>query len=1104
MSRFNQGLQNLSPEKRSLLEARLLQRAVLPARKEATISRRDPAKPARLSFAQEQFWFFDQIHPGTPTYTISEVLRLRGPLNLTALQGSLSELLVRHEGLRTTLGTDLDEPVQTIHPPQPVQLSVVELAGFPESKRFQEACRLANEEARRPFALSTGPLIRFQVARLSEDDWMLAIHLHHSISDGWSVGVMMRELGELYGAFVQGRAARLPELAVQYADFAQWQREWLEATVCKQQLAYWKTKLAGAPECLTLPSDRPRPVTPSFSGGYHSIVVARALADELQALGRQQGATLFMTLLAVFDVLLLRYTGQEDLVIGSPVAGRNLVEVENIVGCFVNMVVLRTDASGNCSFRELLRRARETATSAFANQDAPFEKLVEVLRPARTPSYNPLFQVALILQNAPGEDLQLPGLALSRLPVGTGTSKFDLTLFAWEKSDGLHLGIEFSSDLFDDATILRMLGHLQQLIQGVVADPDCRIRQLPLLTERERHQMLVAWNDEVRRDYLDKECIHELFESQVLSTPEAVAVIDGHRRLTYREVNHRANQVAALLRLSGVGPEVLVGVCLERSAEMVVALLGILKAGGAYVPLDPDYPKDRVTFMLEDTRAAVLLTQRSLERLLPQSDSKVIYIDEIDWAQAGDAPLDTGRDAQSTNVAYVIYTSGSTGRPKGVAIEHRSAVVLIRWAREVFTREELTRVLFSTSICFDLSVYELFVTLGCGGCVVVAQNVLSLPALPAREEVTLINTVPSAMTELVRLKALPPSVQVVNLAGEPLRALLVDQIYALGHVKKVYDLYGPSEDTTYSTFALRLPNAPATIGRPIANTQVYVLDTYLEPVPVGVTGEIHLGGAGLARGYLNRPELTVEKFIPNPFNRASASRLYRTGDLGRYRSDGNLEYLGRADHQVKVRGFRIELGEIESVLCQHPAIRAAVVVAREGESGDKRLVAYLVAPPPAPDSLILQDYLKRKLPEYMVPAFVVYLAELPLTSNGKIDRKALPEPEQQRPQLEAAYVAPQGETEKLLAEIWSRVLHVPQVGRHDNFFELGGHSLLVLRAASRIRQHFSVEIPLAVIFETPTIAALAGKLSDLQVAAIESTELARMLDEVEANPGPAS
>jgi amino acid adenylation domain-containing protein len=1110
MSHLNQGFANLSPEKRALLEARLLKKAVP---KEATILRRDPSKPCRLSFAQEQLWFLDQVLPDTPTYNIAEILRLRGRLELAALERSLSELLARHEGLRTTFAADSNEPFQVIQPPQPVRLSVIDLKDSPEPERLQEACRLANEEARRPFALSTGPLIRFQVIRLYEEDWVLGIHMHHIIADGWSIGVMTSELGELYRAFVQGRAAMLPGLPVQYADFAQWQRGWLEGGACMQHLAYWKEKLADAPELLTLPGDRPRPAALSFRGGYQSFVVPRTLADELQSLGRREGATLFMTLLAVFDVLLLAYTDQEDLVVGSPVAGRNLVEIENIIGFFVNMVVLRTDVSGNPSFRELLRRTRETATNAFAHQEAPFEKLVEALRPARTSSYNPLFQVALILQNAPGEELELPGLALSRLPVGTGTSKFDLTLFASDKADGLHLGIEYSSDLFDDATIRRMLGHLHQLIQGAVANPGCQIRRLPLLTEIERHQLLVGWNDEARRDYRSEDCIHELFEAQVQRTPEVVALIDGQRRFTYRELNRRANQVAVHLRMSGVGPEVLVGVCLERSAEMVIALLGTLKAGGAYVPVDPDYPKDRVAFMLEDTQAAVVLTQRSLVLGLPPSQAQVICIDELKRDQEGEDTPNAGRNANPTNLAYVIYTSGSTGKPKGAMNEHRGVVNRLLWMQEQYQLTAADVVMQKTPFSFDVSVWEFFWPLLAGARLVIAKpgghkDPRYLIELINECRVTTIHFVPPMLRTFLAEPGVEScrSLRQVVCSGEALPFDLQESFFEKLPAA-LHNLYGPTEaavDVTHWTCQRDSPLRIVPIGRPVANTQTYILDARLQPVPIGVPGELHLGGVQVGRGYLHRPELTTEKFIPDPFRREPGARLYKTGDLCRYLADGNIEYLDRLDHQVKIRGFRIELGEIESVLCEHAAVREAAVLARESTPGNKQLVAYLIVNGQTPTVKELREHLKQQVPDYMVPAAFVFLEKLPLTHNGKIDRKALPEPEKQSPELAAAYVAPRNETESMLAEIWLQVLQVERVGIHDNFFELGGHSLLVLRVVSRIRQQFGFDLPLPLVFETPNIAELAVKLSDLQIANSDRDELARLVEEIESDPGKVS
>jgi len=897
-----------------------------------------------LSFAQQRLWLLDQLEPDSAFYNMPQAIRMSGALNAEALRQTLESIVVRHEALRTTFVEVDGRPTQVIPPAPNVAMPIIALNELPEGEREVEVSRLANEEAQRPFDLARGPLMRATLLRLDEEEHVLLLTMHHIVGDGWSYGVFVRELTALYEAFNQGRPSPLPELPIQYVDFAHWQRQWFQGKVLEEQLAYWKQQLGDDLPVLELPTDRPRPAVQTFRGARQSAMLSKSLLEALRTLSRQEGMTVFMTLLAAFQTLLSRYANQDDIVVGSPIANRTRAELEGLIGFFVNTLVLRTDLSGDPSFRQLLGRVREMALRAYAHQDLPFEKLVEELQPERDLSRNPLFQVMFVLQNAPARALKLSGLTLRPLAVDSGTAKFDLTLFMFEGEDGLRARWEYNSDLFDAATITRMLGHFQTLLEGIIANPEQRISELPLLSDAERQQVLVEWN-KTQTAYPRGSSIHELFEAQVERTPDTIAVGFEQEQLSYGELNGRANQLARYLQSRGVGPEVLVGIMMHRSVEMVVGLLGILKAGGAYVPLDSDYPQERLRFMLQDTTPPVLLTQARFLEGLPQSEAEVVCLD-TDWkAIVQERTENLSGAAKAENLAYVIYTSGSTGRPKGVAIEHHSTVALLHWAREIFTPEQLAGVLASTSICFDLSIFELFVPLSWGGTVILAENALHLPTLPAAPRVTLVNTVPSAIAELLRMGGVPASVRTVNLAGEPLQTQLVQQLYEQGTIERVYDLYGPSEDTTYSTFALRSAKGRATIGRPIANTQTYVLDWRLQPAPIGVPGELYIGGEGLARGYLNRPELTAERFIRNPFSKEPAARLYKTGDMVRYLPDGNLEFLGRKDHQVKLRGFRIELGEIEAALNQHPAVEQAVVLAREDVPGDKRLVAYVVQNP---------------------------------------------------------------------------------------------------------------------------------------------------------------
>ena len=1120
MSHSPENKSDLIANRQALLDL-LFQEEELGEASAQKIPRRQSKKPLQLSFAQQRLWFLDQWDPGSSTYNLTTAVRLTGLLNFAALERSLNEILWRHEALRTTFATVDGQPVQVVASPKAFALPVMSLQHLPETEREAEAQRLVKDERSKPFDLIKGSLFRPTLLQLGEDGHILLLTMHHIVSDGWSMGILSWELTVFYKAFSAGHPSPLPELSIQYGDFAEWQREWLQGEVLERQLSYWKRQLEGIPAVSNLPTDRPRPAVQSFRGKTQYLELTKELTEGLKALSRKEGVTLFMTLLAAFRTLLYRYTKQEDIVVGSPIANRNRSEIEGLIGFFVNTLLLRTDCSGNPSFRELLGRVRKTALEAYEHQDLPFEKLVEELQSERSLSYSPLFQVMFVLQNAPSTTLSFEGLSVSPLRVGAERAKFDLTLSIHETPEGLSGALHYNTDLFDDATITRILGHFEIMLEGIVREPKQFISDLPILTEADKHQLLVEWND-TKRGYPKDKCIHELFEEQVERSPDAVAVVFEEQQLTYRELNRRANQLAHYLRKLGMGPDSLVGICVERSVEMVVGILGILKAGGAYVPLDPAYPNERLAFMLGDSQASLLLTQgrlvgerfdnSGLKPVLSEGEGiekgnsrssifdsriQVVCLDR-DWqetAREGDENPESGATAE--NLAYVIYTSGSIGRPKGVAIQHRSTATLVYWAREIFSPEDISGVLASTSICFDLSVFEIFFPLSWGGTVVLAKSALDLPTLQTAWQITLVNTVPSAIAELVRADGLPASVRTVCLAGEPLSTRLVQQIYQQQTIRKVFDLYGPSEDTTYSTFTLRTATGRATIGRPIANTQIYILSPRLGPIPIGVSGELYIGGDGLARGYLNRPELTAEMFIPNPFSAESGARLYKTGDLGRFLPDGNIEFLGRVDNQVKIRGFRIELGEIEFLLCQHPGVREAVVVAREGVHGDKLLVAYLVATSENSSVSELRGFLKAKLPAYMVPSAFVFLDVLPLTPNGKIDRKSLPAPDRHRDGVEQAYVAPRSLTEEILAEIWADVLKLDRVGIHDNFFDLGGHSLKATQVVSRMRKVFHSELPLRHLFEFPTIAELAAVIDSNTIEKLSSEKLDRLLSEVE-------
>ncbi|HEV2148540.1 MAG TPA: amino acid adenylation domain-containing protein, partial [Longimicrobiaceae bacterium] len=1011
-------------------------------------------------------------------YNMPGALRLRGRLHVAALRASLDGLVRRHEALRTVFAEQDGAPVQVIQAAAPVALPVVDLRGVPEAEREPEAERLAAEEALRPFDLARGPLLRSTLVRLGGADHVLLITLHHVVSDGWSMGVLVREVSALYAAYGRGEEPRLPELAVQYADYAVWQRGWLSGEVLEAQIRFWKEKLAGAPPLLGIPTDRPRAAGRSARAASHRFELPAAVSRELRALSRREGATLFMTLLAAWQALLGRYAGQEDVVVGSPIAGRSRRETEGLVGFFVNMLALRTELEGDPSWRELVGRVREGALGAYEHQELPFERLVEELEVERSLAHTPVFQVTFALERSPAQDvLALGDLAVERFGGGGGVGKFDLDLTLEDGGETLAGALVYRAALWDAETVGRLAGHLELLLEAMAADPTRRVAEISLLRDAERVQVLESWNATAAP--YPPACVHELVAAQAARTPCAAAVVFRGETLSYAELESRANRLAHHLRRLGVGPETRVGVCLERTLELVVALLAVLKAGGAYVPLDPAYPRERLGWMQEDAGVALVLTSSALAGVLPTGTRGLA----LDAARAAvDAEPDGAPEpgVLPENLSHVIFTSGSTGRPKGVMIRHSSVVVLLHWLREAVSDEERASVLFSTSINFDVSVAEVFGTLAWGGKLVLVENALELSAL--EEPVVCASMVPTAAAVLLRMGGIPACVRTLNLGGEALPNDLAQALYALGTVEKVGNLYGPTEDTTYSTYSLVERGAERVlVGRPVAGTQAYVLDGEMQPGPVGVVGELYLAGEGLSRGYAGRPELTAERYLPNPFA-APGSRMYRVMDRVRWHSTGELEYLGRTDFQVKVRGFRIELGEIEAALRSHPAVREAAAVVREdasGAPGDRRIVAYVVpVDGAAPAAAEMRVHVKARLPEYMVPSAFVSLETLPLNPNGKLDRRALPAPEASQG---GGYVAPRTPTEELLAGIFAEVLGLApeRVGARDDFFELGGHSLLATRAASRARVAFGVEVPLRAIFEAPTVAALAAEVDAL-------------------------
>jgi amino acid adenylation domain-containing protein len=1043
-----------------------------------------------LSYAQERVWFINQLEPDNVAYNVPVAITVSGELEISQLEQAFNLIIARHENLRTLFPSHEGQAQQLILERLDFKLERVDLSHCASrEEREREAKAICQSEAGTPFDLARGPLFRGKVIRLSRHEHIVMLNMHHIISDGWSLGVLIKELGQIMEAFRQGRRPELGALPIQYVDYTVWQRKWLEeGGVLKQQLAYWQEKLAGVAESLDLATDYPRPGVRSFAGATQEFVLDGELSRQLKSLAERRGGTLFMVLLAAFKVLLYRYTGQSDICVGSPIANRQYGETEGLIGMFVNTLALRSRVEGEDTFSALLSQVKATCLEAYEHQDTPFEKVVDMLQPERNLAISPLFQVMVILQNADmgGLDQGFPQYGLA-----SGISQFDCSVEFTETAEGLSGAIQYSTALYKPRTMERMAEHFIALCRAITVTPSARIRDLDYIGAAERRRLLVEYND-TGADYPREKCIHQLFAEQVRNDPGKTAVVFGEAELSYQELYDRSSDLALYLQSQGVKPDSLVGLCVERSLDMVVGILGILQAGGAYVPLDPGYPAERLAYMLQDSRAAMVLTEEKLEAklgALVTADTRLVVMDR-ERAGIGERvaglkaeKVELQQQVQPHHLAYVIYTSGSTGQPKGVAIEHHSPVTLAYWADQVYSREESAGVLASTSICFDLSVYEILVTLSHGGKIILVPNALGLVDLPHKESVTLINTVPSAMEELVRLGAIPDSVQTINLAGEPLSPRLVDKIYDSSSVSKVYDLYGPSEDTTYSTYRLRKRDAPQSIGRPISNTQVYILDADNHVQPIGVPGELHIAGDGLARGYLHRAELTEEKFVGNPFQ--PGTRMYKTGDLARWLDDGNLEYLGRLDTQVKIRGFRIELGEIEARLNEHPKIQDSVVIT-QGQAADKRLIAFYRAQESTADQVVdlpeeeLRGHLLRTLPEYMMPAAFVSLGAIPLSPNGKVDRRGLARMDVTMASGQQ-YVAPGNDTEKQLVEIWAEVLRLApeKIGVNDSFFKLGGHSLLATQLISKVRSRLGIDLPMKALFESISVAQLAELIAEL-------------------------
>jgi aspartate racemase len=1038
-----------------------------------------------VSFSQQGLWVLDNLAGSSENYIIPSAFRLHGKLDVRSLELALNAIIDRHEALRTFFFEQDGIPLQVIQSSFSIPLRIVDLVGYSEQQRVFEVARLIKYNEMKAFDLKKLPLLRFQLIKIEDEEYIFLLAFHHIISDGWSMGVFTSELSLLYGEFSQQLSSPLSALQFQYADYSIWQRESLQGERFQQLSSYWKLQLSDVP-ILELPTDRIRPVVQSYRGQRQSFSLSLELTEKLKALSRCEEVTLFMTLFSGFQVLLHRYSGQDDIVIGTPTAGRSNLELEGLIGYLVNTLALRTNLSGDPSFRELLGRVRVVSVDAYANQDMPFEKMIEVLNPQRDPSRHPLFQIMFVFQNTPEAKLQLNEMSVDVLKVSSATTKFDLTLELSETLEGLTGSLEYATDLFDASTIARLIGHFQTLLEGIIAHPEARLSELPLLTESERHQLLVEWNN-TYSDYPKDKCIHQLFEEQVERTPDAIALVFEDQQLSYQLLNTKANQLAHYLKAIGVQADTLVAICMERSIDLVISLLAILKAGGAYVPLDLSYPRMRLDFMLEDTKVHVLLTQTEFVAQFSGFEGRFVCLDTC-WndlvQESTENPL---CNTNSNCLAYIIYTSGSTGQPKGVEIRHFNiSRLLINNNYAQFDNKQ--KFLLLAPVAFDASTFEIWGGLLHGACCVVYPE--RVPTLERLEKIingqqisilwltaSLFNTIIDEKPQILS------TVKQILTGGEALSKNHIERaLKQLPHTQLING-YGPTESTTFACCYLipkmmdnQINSIP--IGRAISNTTIYILDKYSQLVPIGVAGELYIGGDGLARGYLNSPELTNEKFITNSFSNCSKSRLYKTGDLARYLDDGSIQFLGRIDHQVKIRGFRIELGEIESVLEKHPETREVVVSVYEPILGDKRLVAYLVSEKDfIPSVSELREFLKLQLPEYMIPSAFVFLDALPLTPNGKLDRKALPEPDQHRYDLRTEFIAPRSQLEIEIAGIWENLLGIDQIGIEDNFFDLGGHSLLAIKMIIDVNKLFNSNLPFSAIYQCPTIKELGMMFS---------------------------
>lgn len=1035
----------------------------------------DAQRGLPLSFAQQQVWRHAEVVPALPIYNHSLIIKRTSDLDRDVIGRSLREITVRHSALRTAITSESPTPAQVISGDASIDISYTELEGLEEEERSREICRTITEQALQPFHLAKSPLLRVRVLEISDGHHLIVLTVHAIIADERSLGLLAHELASCYDAFSRGEVPYLAKPPLQYGDYALWQKRHLQGDILEGHVSYWRERLAGIPPALDLPTDRPRPPAPSYRGAHHLVTLPQELTESLKVLSEREDIELSFIYLAAFQALLSRYTGQDDIITGVIANGRVEPGTEESVGLFANAIVIRTAVGDDVLFGDILRQVSNSMREGCNHQNVPFHQLLTALDRESEPGRDPIFQVLFSMR--PSMPLLQPGWSTVDLPIESGTSKVDLELQLLESNKGICARFAFSTDLFEGATIRRIAGHYTTLLQGIIADPGSRLSKLPLLNDTERHELLVKCNN-TRTDYAQALCVHQLFEAQVDRTPDTVAILFDGDGLTYAELNRRANRLAHYLANHSVGPDVLVGICIERSLDMVVALLGILKAGAAYVPLDPSYPNERLSFMLEDAGVPLLLSQRHLAEGLPQTAAKVLFVDAI-WDQIGcESSENLSSTPKAENLAYVIYTSGSTGKPKGVQIEHRAVVNFLSSMIQCPGISSEDRLLAITTLSFDIAGLEIYLPLSVGACVdIVSRNVAS----DGKELLTKLKT--SGATILQATPATWRMLLEAGWEGSPhLKALCGGEAWSRGlanqllqRTASLWNMYGPTETTIWSTTAKVEPGEGAlTIGRPIANTKIFILDKRRQPVPVGVAGELYIGGDGLARGYLKRPELTAEKFVVNPFSQDPEARLYRTGDLARYLVTGKIEFLGRIDHQVKIRGFRIEIGEIETALRKRDDVKETVVVAREDATGEQRLVAYVVpAREAAPTVTELRRFLKDVLPEHMIPSTFVPVRVMPLTPNGKIDRRALPAPDKSDLMVKDKLAEPTDMLEARLVTIWENALDVRPIGVRHNFFELGGHSLVAVRVMQRMEEAFGMNLPIATLLQAPTIEQFA-------------------------------